>query len=229
MSSGSGGGAVTRWWWVRHAPVPDGGCIYGQRDLDSDCTSEAPFVALARELPAHAVWVTSHLKRTIQTAAAIRRAAPGRHTAHVELALPELAEQHLGEWQGQNRAQFLASRTHALKGLWFAPANERAPGGESYDDLVARVVASIRKLTDEHRGRDIVAVTHGGTIRAALGLALALPADAVHAFTIENCSLTEIENVQGVDGRERWRIVSINHRPWPRASSANEVMGGTKA
>lgn len=230
MSSSAGGGPVTRWWWVRHAPVPDGGYIYGQRDLDADCTDPAPFTALARELPREAVWVTSNLNRTIQTAAAIRRADPGAHVALAELMLPELAEQHLGEWQGQHRQTFLAGRDHALKGLWFAPSHEKAPGGESFEDLIARVHASIHRLNVDHKGRHIVAVTHGGTIRAALALALGLAPDDAHAFTIENCSLTEIEHWHDRPGPGRWRVVSINHRPWPRAAAAQTgMMVGTKA
>ncbi len=47
----------TRWWWIRHAPVPDGGKIYGQSDLDCDCTDAEIFSVLARELPKDAVWV----------------------------------------------------------------------------------------------------------------------------------------------------------------------------
>ena len=66
---------LTRWWWVRHAPVPDGGFIYGQRDLDCDCGDAEVFAMLARELPADAVWLTSNLVRTRQTAAAILAAA----------------------------------------------------------------------------------------------------------------------------------------------------------
>src|ERR1051326_4392542 len=89
--------STTQWWWVRHAPVPDGGRIYGQRDLDCDCTDAGIFAALARELPREAVWVTSQLKRAIQTAAAIH-AAMGR--AHEAVVVPDLAEQNLGEWQG---------------------------------------------------------------------------------------------------------------------------------
>ena len=71
----------TRWWWIRHAPVPDGGRIYGQSDLDCDCTDAEIFATLARELPRDAVWVTSNLARTHQTAAAIVAAADGRHGA----------------------------------------------------------------------------------------------------------------------------------------------------
>ncbi|MBN8920463.1 MAG: hypothetical protein J0H62_07200, partial [Rhizobiales bacterium] len=64
----------TRWWWVRHAPVPDGGRIYGQSDLDCDCSDTGKFTAIASDLPRGAVWLTSNLGRTRQTAAAIMAA-----------------------------------------------------------------------------------------------------------------------------------------------------------
>ena len=67
----------TRWWWVRHAPVPDGGRIYGQKDLPCDCSDAPVFTAVAAMLPRDAVWVTSHLQRTTQTAAAIIAASIG--------------------------------------------------------------------------------------------------------------------------------------------------------
>ena len=57
----------TRWWWIRHAPVPDGGFIYGQRDLGCDCGDVEIFGILARELPRDAIWLTSNLLRTKQT------------------------------------------------------------------------------------------------------------------------------------------------------------------
>ena len=51
------------------------------------------------------------------------------------------AEQHLGEWQGMNRAAFLASRPAGSH--WFADVNEPAPGGESFMDLYNRVCGAI--------------------------------------------------------------------------------------
>jgi Histidine phosphatase superfamily (branch 1) len=65
----------TRWWWVRHAPVRvDEGRIYGQRDLPCDCSEAGVFASLAALLPRDAIWVTSHLSRTVQTAQAIQAA-----------------------------------------------------------------------------------------------------------------------------------------------------------
>jgi broad specificity phosphatase PhoE len=205
----------TRWWWVRHAPVPDGGRIYGQRDLDCDCSDTAKFAALAKELPRGAVWITSHLGRTRQTAAAIMAAMDHPEPEIVDpVAVEALAEQHLGEWQGLDRKQFLASRAGSGHRFWFGPATEKAPGGESFHDLADRVAAAIERLTADHRGRDIIAVTHGGTIRAALAVALRLEPEAALAFVIDNCSMTRIEHLADDGGVVNWRIGAVNHRPW---------------
>ena len=213
---------VTRWWWIRHAPVPDGGRIYGQGDVDCDCGDTEIFRILARELPRNAVWVTSNLKRTTQTAQAILGADEGKRLSGVQLrAIPAFAEQHLGEWQGQERKAFYAARKVGTHTLWFAPASERPQGGESFEDLMQRVVPAIERLTTEHRGRDIVAVTHGGTIRAAVGFALGLPAQASLSFSVENCSLTRLDHLPAGGGDGLWRVVSVNHRPWSRTPAAD--------
>jgi broad specificity phosphatase PhoE len=219
---------VTRWWWIRHAPVPDGGRIYGQSDLDCDCTAEHIFKALAHELPTDAVWLTSNLARTRQTAAAIMAAADGRLGRAKPIAIPAFAEQHLGEWQGLERKPFYAERKVGTHTLWFAPANERAPGGESFVDLIERVRAPIERFTAEHRGRDIVAVTHGGTIRAALTVALRLDPQTALSFVVENCSLTRLDFIDPPGGPGLWRVGAINHRPWnssDRTSSTSGVLG----
>ena len=139
----------TRWWWIRHAPVPDGGRIYGQRDLDCDCSDVAVFDALARELPHGAIWLTSHLVRTHQTAAAIRAAMPDHSAPSEPRILAELAEQHLGDWQGLDRREFFARRRTA-DNPFFGPASESAPNGESFVELVERVAGAIDSLSREY-------------------------------------------------------------------------------
>ena len=100
----------TRWWWIRHAPVRvDEGRIYGQWDLPCDCSDVRVFSALAALLPRKAVWITSHLTRTRQTAQAIL--AAGDFEAPQEILQDQdLAEQHLGDWQGLDRRTFLMNR-----------------------------------------------------------------------------------------------------------------------
>ena len=62
--------------------------------------------------------------------------------------------------------------------------------------------------SETYSGRDIIAVAHGGTIRAAL--ALALDPEAALAFTIENCSFTRINRIDGPSMGHGWRVVRVN-------------------
>jgi broad specificity phosphatase PhoE len=208
------GFARTRFFWVRHAPVrDDGGRIYGQRDLSCDCGDGHVFVALARVLPGDAVWVASNLRRTHETARAIWAADSTKFEGVSFQEIAALAEQDLGEWQGLNRAEFFANRKPTPGSFWFAPAEERAPSGESFADLVARVRTAIADLSEGHRGRDVIAVAHGGTIRAAIAVALDLAPQAGLAFATDNCAITQLDFYAG-NGGQGWRVVTINHQPW---------------
>ena len=208
----------TRWYWVRHAPVPDNGCIYGQRDLDSDCTDARVFKGVAAVLPKNAVWATSDLKRAKQTAAAINAASGGMLAPATIPAFKAFNEQHLGDWQGRDRDEFRIERGITHMDFWLTKGDERPPGmgAESYPDLVARVTPLIDELNRTHAGRDIVTVTHGGTIRSAIGHALGGHPETAHVFTIDNVSITVLEHLAKPDrqGTGRWRVGTVNHRPW---------------
>ena len=206
----------TRWWWVRHAPVPDEGRIYGQRDLDCDCSEETVYRAVAAVLPHDAVWLTSALKRTKQTAAAIHAASEGRHAPREMPGHDAFNEQHLGDWQGRDRHAFLKQQGFTAMRFWLTVGDQRAPGGESYPDVVNRVSPVIEALTEMHAGKNIISVAHGGTIRAAIGFALGGPHDMAHAFTIDNCSITVLEHLRdpGQVGDGVWRVGAVNNKPW---------------
>jgi alpha-ribazole phosphatase len=182
---------VTRWWWVRHAPVrEDGGNIYGQSDIACDTSDREVFLAVAKILPRNAVWYASNLMRTHQTAEAIWDAGFPRPAAMTKNAA--FAEQNLGRWQGMNRAAFIASRPPGSH--WFADINEPAPGGESFMDLYNRVTAAMEAITASEAGKDVIAVAHGGTIKAAIGLALGGLVETGLAFDIDNCSVTRLDH-----------------------------------
>lgn len=200
---------TTRWWWIRHAPVTvDGGRVYGQRDLPADTSNDAAFTALAGVMPTQAVWVTSHLQRTDQTARAIAAAGAAFSEPAVE---PDLAEQNFGDWQGEVRAEVYA-RHGDPHSLWLVPPRMRAPNGESFADLCDRVAPVVARLTEAHAGRDIIAVAHGGTIRAALQLAMGLSYEKAVAFQTDNLSLTRLDHLRNDHG-EAWRVVGVNLSP----------------
>ena len=68
---------------------------------------------------------------------------------------------------------------------------------------------TIAELSLEYEGRDIIAVAHAGTIRAALTMALNLFAKSALTFQLDNLSITEIENIPGGDLRV-WCVRGIN-------------------
>jgi len=210
---------ATRWWWVRHAPVrEDGGCIYGQNDLGCDTSDRVVFEAVGKILPRNAVWYASNLKRTHQTAAAIWAAGFPKPSGMPHVSA--FAEQHLGRLQGMNRAAFYASLpvgTHWLTGI-----DEPAPGGESFMDLYNRVSVAIARINAEQAGRDIIAVAHGGTIRAAVGLALGGQPDKGLAFDIDNCSVTRLDHLASAN-YTGWRLPMVNQQPWIADASHNAM------
>jgi alpha-ribazole phosphatase len=211
---------TTRWWWIRHAPVDNPERrLYGQNDLPARCEGNACFPPLARALPSNAVWITSHLQRTRQTAEAVIPHLIEGHKAPEFIVEPDIAEQHFGKWQGLT---FLELQQHLGDGFadfWRNPAKARPPEGESFSDVIARVGRVVQRLNRTYAGRDIVAFAHGGSIRAALAHTLGLEPDAALSFQIDNLTLTRLDHVLTHDGNPApgamrpWRISLVNWLP----------------
>lgn len=207
---------VTRWWWVRHAPVEGAHLmrLSGQSDVAADVSDTRAFTALAARLPQGAVWVTSQLKRTAQTAEALWQAGAERVEPVVE---PAFAEQAFGDWTGCTWAE-LGDNPDA-KPFWDAPdvvappANVTGRAAESFAQQCVRVAAAIAPLTRFYAGRDIICVAHAGTIRAAVGMALGLsPAQAL-GLDVKNLGLTRLDHIAAGLRTKRggnWRVVAVN-------------------
>jgi probable phosphoglycerate mutase len=149
------------------------GRIQGQLDVSLDSVGRAQAEAVAgvlAEATPYAV-VSSDLSRARDTAAAVAA------RAGVELTLDErLREISLGVWQGLTSEEAAAQfpDEHAA---WRRGEDVRRGGGETYADAGERAASCIRDLlADLPDGRTLIAVTHGGTARGALGVLLDLPA-----------------------------------------------------
>lgn len=209
---------VTRWWWIRHDKVDNPERrLYGQSDIKAITGDPGPYARLAPRLPEDAVWICSHLSRTRDTAEALRPHLEALgHSPPEPLVHRDLAEQDFGEWQGLNLSEL---RTHLGDGfdvLWRDPGNAEPPGGESFAQVIARVGRAVEHFSREHAGRDIVAFAHGGSIRAALAVALKLEPAAALSFQIRNLSLTRIDHLVPGDPptlglRNPWQVHQVNH------------------
>ncbi|MCA8908534.1 MAG: histidine phosphatase family protein [Rhodospirillaceae bacterium] len=194
-----------RWWWVRHAPVINpSGNIYGQLDRKADLSNDAAFAALAQRLPRGAAWCVTPLSRTQDTAA--RLIAEGTDPLGDPAVEPAFLEQSFGDWQGRPHAE-VAPRGHLA---WLAPATFRPPGGESFADLCARAAPRLDAIAADPPAADIVAVAHGGTIRAVLGHCLGLDPETALRFRIATLSLTRIIRLAPEEGEPVWLVDAVN-------------------
>ena len=153
--------------------------------------------------------MTSDLQRTTQTAAAIGAAGLELPDPIIE---PAFREQCFGDWQGMLYEDFETLRLGNKLGHqhWLSPAHERPPKGESFADVIARVVPAITRYTAGYPGREVVAIAHGGTIRAAISLALALEPEAVLSISIDNLSATRLDYIEDERVGSAWRVVTVN-------------------
>lgn len=201
----------TRWWWIRHAPVTiNNGRMYGASDPRAEITTPEVYEGLAKLLPANSVCLTSALQRTQQTLDEIVSHGLSAGERYVE---PALSEQNFGDWQGQPYEQIPNLASPKLHKHWFTTVENTPPDGESFIDLTKRVTGVIEKYTREHKGCNIIAVAHGGPIRAALGHALGLSPSDCLAFDTDNLSVTRLDyepsTLPGLD----WRLRFVNVVP----------------
>jgi broad specificity phosphatase PhoE len=198
----------TRFWLLRHAIVDarSRAVLYGRMDVQLSAESlvaqAAQYRALASRLPRGASWIVTPLSRTRRTAEVIHSAG---YPACDLLVEPGLTEQDLGEWQGLKHADLPARLSDPAHPFWPLGASEVPPGGESMDEVIGRVGETMERLALRHEGEDVVCVSHGGAIRAAVAHALNVGAGAALHLSIQNLSLTVLERFSA-----GWRVVVVN-------------------
>ena len=201
----------TRFWLIRHALVEENAraIVYGTMDVElcpHTLEAQVPmYAALARRLPRPAAWLASPLSRTQRTAAAIFAAGYPEQALTI---VPGLIELGFGAWQGQKHAAVAGQLTLPPHAFWPLAGQERPPGGESMADGIARMGATLESLARDYAGQDVVAVSHGGAIRAAIAHAVGISADNALHFSIENISLTRLDRTP-----RGWRVACVNELP----------------
>jgi broad specificity phosphatase PhoE len=118
--------------------------------------------ALADE-PLAAVY-SSPLRRAFETAEIVA----GPHGLE-PVPVDALREVDVGSWQGLTRAE-VGERFPEQYARWL-DYEAGWEDGESYEEMGRRVIAALLELAAAHEGERILAVSHGGPVRAAYALA----------------------------------------------------------
>lgn len=142
------------------------GRFQGHADPPLNETGRAQAAELAQELRAEelAAVYSSPLRRALETAEVVA----GSHGLEA-IPVAGLREVDVGSWSGLTRAE-VEERFPDQFARWLA-YGQGWDDGETYEEMGRRAVAALLELAVAHDGERVVAVTHGGPIRAAFALA----------------------------------------------------------
>lgn len=180
--------------FVRHGMTAwnDEGRMQGRRDIPLSARGRAEvrawrLPALAAGIPPLQMsWVSSPLRRAIETAEILSGATPQCE--------PALTETDWGEWEGFGLHELRGRYGEEFARNEAAGLDFRPPGGESPREVQARVVRWLAAAAGERES--LFAVTHKGVLRAVLAAATGwdmtgkapqrLRAGTLHLFAVES-------------------------------------------
>jgi len=125
----------------------------------------------------------SPLERARETAAPI--AAARQQKVRTDRGLLEC---DFGDWTGASLRRLMRKRE--WRTIQRAPSTFRFPGGESFPEMQHRMVTTLERLRDAHRGRTIVCVSHADPIKAALAHALGTHLDLFQRIVISTGAIS---------------------------------------
>jgi probable phosphomutase (TIGR03848 family) len=128
----------------------------------------------------------SPLERTLETAEIV--AAP--HELPV-IVREDLGEVRTGRWTGQPLERL--RKRHLWRKVQFVPSVMRFPGGESFQEVQARVVAELERLCTEYPRQTVAVVSHADVIKVAVAYYVGLHLDLFQRLVIAPASLTALE------------------------------------
>lgn len=147
----------------------------GQREAD----------ALAKRLndiPIAAIY-SSPLERAVDTAEAI--AACQKLPVEVR---PELGEVQTGEWTGKLIKELI--ETDMWKKIQTSPVGVHLPGGESIDEVQARIVGAIDAIVAAHPNQIVAVVSHSDPLKAAIAHYLGMDLNQFQRIIVSPASVT---------------------------------------
>ena len=136
---------------------------------------------------------TSDLSRARETAEIV--------AARLELPVgldAGLREVDVGDWAGRVVSEIERENPEGFR-LW-QDGRKGWGGGESYEEMGERVIATVRRIAASHPEETVLLVTHGGSIRACRAAAAGLTYSQSRAAGIvstANCELVELHLTAG--------------------------------
>jgi phosphoserine phosphatase len=167
------------------------GIYQGQEDAPLSDLGLRQAEALANRLQhetIHAIY-TSPLQRARRTAEAI-----ARHHLNVPFVEDEaIMEIHHGLWQGLPATEVRERYPELLEEWRRYPTRIQMPGGESFSNILKRVLNFRERVCAGHDDDTILFSTHDVVIKILIADVLGMPMDRINNIWVTNASISVIE------------------------------------
>ena len=214
---------VTRFIWIRHAPVEKEHGFVPDYDPNAYYQAEAAR-RLGALMPENARWVISPLKRTRQTAEQVKQhLLTSQQHPEVEQLEPRIIEQDLGTWAGAKLTDVWEELAPLPKhNFSFQHAETEPPGGERFIDQCTRIssylISEEARIAHQNDTRTQVMFAHSHTIRAAVAHCFGLAPDIALSIKVDNYSRTIFDFLptsstskdEPVPVGGNWQLIGLN-------------------
>jgi probable phosphoglycerate mutase len=165
------------------------GRIQGFRDIALSPRGQRQAQVLARHLATHAIDAVyaSDLGRAIETAGPLAR----QRNLTVQIDA-RLKERGFGLFEGSTYAEAEAKWPNEYAIWRQRDPGHALPGGESFRDARARVMAALEEIAHRHAGGTVALVTHGGVLDIIYRAAEGIPWETPRSHLLPNASINDV-------------------------------------
>ena len=165
------------------------GRFQGHSDVPLSAEGRAQAAALGKNLVVDHVDAiyASDLRRAMETAAPLAQ----RFGLEV-ISDPLLRELNFGSWEGRNFNDVNAENPDAMKTFYNDPERVNIPDSEPFPEFQRRVAGRVREIVAQERGKRIVIVSHGASIRILFADILSMPIRSIWHVSQLNTAVNKI-------------------------------------
>ncbi len=104
----------------------------------------------------------------------------------------DFREMDFGDWEGQDFQSIWAKEKEKVESIYSTPHTFQPPNGEAMTDFSHRVSTRTDEVLKKYRGKHLLLIQHGGTIRIVLTHLLSMPMSSMTRFHIPYACFSRI-------------------------------------
>lgn len=104
-----------------------------------------------------------------------------------------LQEMHFGDWEGKEFKAIWKEEKAKVESIYNSAETFQPPNGEAMSDFSQRVIDCTEKILKKNKGKHLLLIQHGGTIRILLSHLLAMPMSSMTRFHVPYACFSRVK------------------------------------